>query len=260
MVHPTASAASRLAAPIHSVLPDCQGQPADLLPGTGEWKWGDATPLVLVLAATGEAGSSLRSRDCLASAYVPSRVYWVERVTVPGFAELARYCIARSPRLLLVDAELISKAGADALGDLRRRLPAMDWLLIWDAPTPDGFEGAVRTQARGSIDRASTREHLAHALDAVLAGELWFTQPVLRALYLRLLTGTGVSNGGLNADAAVALKKLTAREVEVLALMRRGMTNKVIAKRLCISVNTVKKHLAHVFEKRGLSGRRQQLD
>ena len=42
--------------------------------------------------------------------------------------------------------------------------------------------------------------------------------------------------------------------------MRRGMTNLQIAERLDISVNTVKKHLARVFEKRGLRGRRQERD
>jgi DNA-binding CsgD family transcriptional regulator len=42
--------------------------------------------------------------------------------------------------------------------------------------------------------------------------------------------------------------------------MRRGMTNKQMAERLDISVNTIKKHLASVFEKRGLHGRRQEFD
>ncbi len=43
-------------------------------------------------------------------------------------------------------------------------------------------------------------------------------------------------------------------------LMRRGLTNKVIATRLGISVNTVKKHLSSVFDKRGLHRRRQTFD
>ena len=66
--------------------------------------------------------------------------------------------------------------------------------------------------------------------------------------------------GGAKRIAAQHAKgRLTAREDEVLLLMRRGMTNKQIAGRLDISVNTVKKHCAHVFAKHGLRGRRQQI-
>ena len=41
--------------------------------------------------------------------------------------------------------------------------------------------------------------------------------------------------------------------------MRRGLSNKRIAERLGVSANTIKKHLAHMFEKRGLHGPRQAL-
>ena len=66
-------------------------------------------------------------------------------------------------------------------------------------------------------------------------------------------------NCGSPGAAILFTPGLTAREDEVLSLMRRGMTNKQIAERLDISVNTVKKHLAHLFAKYGLHGRRQQI-
>ena len=52
---------------------------------------------------------------------------------------------------------------------------------------------------------------------------------------------------------------LTTRELQAITLMRQGLSNKQIAERLNISVNTVKKHLAHAFEKRGLHNRRQSI-
>ncbi|HSO27133.1 MAG TPA: response regulator transcription factor, partial [Anaerolineales bacterium] len=45
------------------------------------------------------------------------------------------------------------------------------------------------------------------------------------------------------------LERLTARELEVLALLAQGLTNKEIAKDLTISINTVKRHLKSIFEK-----------
>ncbi len=61
-------------------------------------------------------------------------------------------------------------------------------------------------------------------------------------------------------SAGAPVVALMVREDGVLMLMRRGLTNKVIATRLGISVNTVKKHLSSVFDKRGLHRRRQTFD
>ena len=49
--------------------------------------------------------------------------------------------------------------------------------------------------------------------------------------------------------------RLTPRELQVLALVERGMRNKDIAKALSISAGTVKIHLKHIFEKTGIHGR-----
>ena len=48
---------------------------------------------------------------------------------------------------------------------------------------------------------------------------------------------------------------LTAREVEVLRLLARGLPNKAIAERLVLSPRTVKNHVAHIYEKTGISTR-----
>ena len=53
--------------------------------------------------------------------------------------------------------------------------------------------------------------------------------------------------------------KLTEREVEVVGLLRHGLTNREIALRLGVSINTVKKHVASAYEKRGIRSRRQTL-
>ena len=50
-------------------------------------------------------------------------------------------------------------------------------------------------------------------------------------------------------------RSLSAREIEVLALVARGISNKIIAKDLRISEATVKTHLLHIFAKRGVDDR-----
>ena len=56
-------------------------------------------------------------------------------------------------------------------------------------------------------------------------------------------------------DAATAPAGLTAREVEVLRLVARGRSNQEIAAELVLSVRTVERHIANIYDKIGASGR-----
>ncbi len=60
-------------------------------------------------------------------------------------------------------------------------------------------------------------------------------------------------------DAAMASLGISAREFEVLELLAAGHANKVIARRLAISPNTVKTHVARVFEKLEVASRTQAI-
>ena len=185
-------------------------------------------------------------------------MYHIEFAEVNSISDLEACCRQPAPRLLLVDAALISPHSINRLADLRRHFPATDLLLGWDGPSPQGLDAAIRSQARGCVEWGASAEQFAQSLDAVLSGALGFPGPVLQALYLSVLRLK--SAGGRPASTGAPPEaRLTAREDEVLSLMYRDMTNKQIAERLGISVNTVKKHLAHVFAKQGQHGRRWHL-
>ncbi|WP_162246109.1 helix-turn-helix domain-containing protein [Variovorax sp. Root318D1] len=175
-----------------------------------------------------------------------------------SIANLEACCRQRLPRLLLLDIALISTEEISQLADLRRRFPSTDWLLGWEHPSKKGLDAAIRIQAHGCIEWGASAEQFAQSLDAVLAGTLGFPNPVLQALYLSVLR-LAVVGGPPAAGAALPAVGLTAREDEVLSLMQRDLSNKQIAEQLGISVNTVKKHLAHVFAKQGQHSRRWHL-
>lgn len=203
----------------------------------------DGTP---TLFASGRLSSAQRGR-----------VYQFDRVAVESLDDLQHVCHAHAPRLLLLDMPLIREAGVAAFQRLCHRLPATDFVVGWDAPSHEPDVAAILAQTRGCIDWSLGADQLVRALDAVLAGELWFPRAVMTSMYqtLRALVAAAAAP---RFDDAPAADGLTAREAEVNELMRQGMTNKQIAERLDITVNTVKKHLAHVFEKRALHGRRQE--
>jgi len=66
--------------------------------------------------------------------------------------------------------------------------------------------------------------------------------------------GGSTARGGIAADLS---DRLSPRELEVLALIVEGLTNKEIAGRLCLSPDTVKNHVVHIIQKLGVGDRTQ---
>lgn len=180
----------------------------------------------------------------------------------PTHPEQIAKAFGAAPDLVLLDVRLLEQLGVSATLALRRRHAAIDWMLGWPAPDPRWLEWIVRCQARGGIAWDQPRGEILRAIDAVLAGEVWFSRATMQRLYARLLEGQRPSTLAgdavdAQAQAAEVHPPLTTREQEVMALMHQGLTNKQIAQRIGVSPNTVKKHLAHVFQKFGLHSRRQ---
>lgn len=103
----------------------------------------------------------------------------------------------------------------------------------------------------------------AHAADSTLPGVLprGATERQISAAALALTAGLSVRVPSLRDAAGFAPREapprgmLTPREVEVLALVGEGMSNKAIARRLDISAHTVKYHLEAIFAKLGVRSR-----
>jgi DNA-binding NarL/FixJ family response regulator len=86
----------------------------------------------------------------------------------------------------------------------------------------------------------------------VVAGETLLAPAITRRLIEEFCRRP--SPGG---TPPAALTGLTARELEVLALVGRGLSNREIAARLVVAETTVKTHVAHILEKLGLRDRAQ---
>ena len=211
----------------------------------------DTAPLLLGTLLSGQDGPSWLNSAWQAGATVGE-----------GAAELETTLALRPPRVLLVDVELCAEVGMEKLFHLRHLARGTQWVLAWPAPSHRWLDIVHVTQARGAIVHGALPCDVTRILDAVLAGEMWFPRGVLAALYasvLCTLSSEAPHGEKAHGDALHTLAALTGRQADVLALVREGLTNKQIAKRLDISPNTVKKHLANAFEKRGLKSRRQTL-
>ena len=108
---------------------------------------------------------------------------------------------------------------------------------------------ALKAGAAGFCSRDTPTDLLRRAVQLVEAGEIWVGRRVMVRLIEELAVRTAVT------PTIAGGEQLTPRERELVSLVAGGASNKDIARRLAISVKTVKTHLTSVFKKLGLSTR-----
>ena len=121
---------------------------------------------------------------------------------------------------------------------------------------------ALRAGASGFLLKNSRPEHLVDAIRAVAAGDALLAPEVTRAVIERAMSPTPPPAGGAPDDdapggPAAVRGVLTEREVEVLRLVARGLSNDEIATELFLGRATVKTHVSNVLMKLGLRDRVQ---
>jgi DNA-binding NarL/FixJ family response regulator len=111
---------------------------------------------------------------------------------------------------------------------------------------------ALQAGASGFLLKDVDRERLVAAVETVAAGDELLAPPVLRRLVAHY-----VDRPPAAISRPDALGELSDRELEVLRLIGRGMSNAEIAEELVISLATVKTHVRHVLQKLRLRDRVQ---
>ena len=150
------------------------------------------------------------------------------------------------------DITVIGEAdnGRAALDVVRRRRPDVVLMDI-RMPELDGLQAAEQLLADPDVDTAvimlTTFDLDRYVYDALLAPE------ITRRLIAQFTSAARPSAG----EVPPALAELTDREVEVLRLIARGLSNAEIATELILTENTIKTHVAHVLSKLGLRDRVQ---
>jgi DNA-binding NarL/FixJ family response regulator len=112
---------------------------------------------------------------------------------------------------------------------------------------------ALRAGASGFLLKDTPPEQLVEAITIVAAGDALLSPSITRRVIAEFVKGTGPKPQA----QFPRLADLTARELEVLVLIARGLSNAEIAKTLFVSETTVKTHVARILMKLGLRDRVQ---
>lgn len=192
-------------------------------------------------------------------------------VTGASSAQAAREAIAAAPDfdMILLDLSLGDADGFDLLAELRAAHPEVPVVVVSASERTSDVIRAIDLGAMGFVPKRTSNQALFEALRMVMQGGLYVPPTMLGLDYARLSAQDGSAPDApplLGADvgpephqqvSAIEKIGLTPRQTEVLGLLLKGLPNKLIARELNLSVETVKDHVAAVLRALGVSTRTQ---
>ena len=170
--------------------------------------------------------------------------------TVADGAAAVEAVAKNNPDLVLMDLKMPIMNGVEATRQIRLKYPNVKVLVL---TTYDGDEwvlDAIKAGASGYLLKDTPREDLIKAVRGTITGSTYL-HPSIAGKVLEQVSSHQTQPSRLITG------KLTDREVEVLTLMTRGLSNNDIAENLFLSEGTIRNHVSAILSKLGVSDRTQ---
>jgi NarL family two-component system response regulator LiaR len=152
------------------------------------------------------------------------------------------------PDVVLMDLVMPRKGGIEAIAEIKAETPGVRILVLTSFAEDDQVFPAIKAGALGYLLKDSSAEELLQAIRDAHRGEPSM-HPTIAYKLMRELQRS--------SDLPPTESPLTEREVEVLKLVARGLSNQEIADRLVVSERTVRTHVSNILGKLHLANRTQ---
>lgn len=181
--------------------------------------------------------------------------------------------------VILLDNHLPGVRGVDAIGNIRELAPRAGVLMLTVSEDAEDLAAALRAGADGYLLKTTELDQLCDAVERTVTGDSVISPPMLNKLVILMrqsersqvdspaagaILGPSASPAASapspshpRSDLPSALDALSDREREILSLIARGHSNKMIARALDIAEATVKIHVQHILRKLQVSSRVQ---
>jgi two-component system NarL family response regulator len=178
-----------------------------------------------------------------------------ERIKVVAEADNGEDAVARAeqlaPDVVLMDVRMPRLSGIEAARQVRDLVPTTKILMLTVSDEEDDLYEAIKAGANGYLLKEISVEEVAEAIRAVVQGQSLISP----SMASKLLNEFNALARRAAQQEQVSAPVLTARELEVLKLVARGLSNREVAEGLFISENTVKNHVRNILEKLHLHSR-----
>ena len=179
-----------------------------------------------------------------------------ENIEVVAEAEDGEQAITKAeemaPDVVLMDVRMPRVNGIEAASRIRETLPSTKILMLTVSDEEDDLYEAIKAGANGYLLKEISVEEVASAIRAVVQGQSLISPSMASKL---LNEFNSLARQAADRREQLPAPVLTARELEVLKLVARGMSNRDVADQLYISENTVKNHVRNILEKLHLHSR-----
>jgi two-component system, NarL family, response regulator LiaR len=165
-------------------------------------------------------------------------------------AEAVTLAVQKKPNLVLMDLKMPIMNGVEATREIKARCPRVKVLVLTTYGTDDWVFDALRAGASGYLLKDAPREGVLSSIRGTMEGKTFIDPAVAGKVISEIISSKKKS-------ATLITSKLTEREVEVLSLLARGLSNEDIAKQLFLSEGTVRNHISSIVDKLGVSDRTQ---
>lgn len=177
---------------------------------------------------------------------IASLLSFEQDMEVVGEADTGRRAVRRAkelkPDVVLMDLMMPELDGAEATRQIKDELPDTKVLILTTFGESHDIVRALENGASGALIKTEDQTHLLKAIRTVAAGGRAISREIQATI-----------------DANAAGEQLTARQIEVLAYVAKGLTNREIGDLLGISGESVKDHLSGAFRRLGASNRSEAI-
>ncbi|KRT70952.1 MAG: two-component system response regulator [candidate division NC10 bacterium CSP1-5] len=173
--------------------------------------------------------------------------------SVAGVGEVVGDLERLRPAVILLDLCLPDRGGLRDAQWIREVLPGAKILMTGLSELESDVLACFEAGAAGYLPQEASLEELLNSIQAVAAGEVLCSPKVTALLVSRIAEASRERE----LRRVQGLPNLTRRELEIIALVEEGLSNKEIAVRLEIEIPTVKTHIHNILEKLQLDGRRE---
>jgi DNA-binding NarL/FixJ family response regulator len=169
--------------------------------------------------------------------------------SVSSGEEMINKFAALNPHVILMDIMMKGMTGIEATRWIKERSSAIKIILLSSEIKKEFVTSGIQAGIDGYLPKDVERDVLVKAIHAVMNGEKYFNEAITSLVFEDFYKKEKTHQ---STEKQLQLTDLSKREMEVLALIAAGKSNREVADQLFISTKTVDTHKMHILDKLGL--------